>query len=260
VPDGAHHRSPSRKREIHMTSTSSSKLIAALTLTATCAVSAAVVAPARARPVVGAPATTRLAVLEREHGAFARPDYRSRRMATVDRRRPITGGPTVLPVLAERTVADGRRWLRVRLPGRPNSHGGWIASRQTSYAQTPWRIIVSTSARRVTVVRSKRVTRRFSAVVGAPWTPTPHGRFFVEESVRLRPDLVGAPFALALSARSNVLEQFAGGPGQIALHGLGNVGGTPGTAASHGCLRLAHADIDWLATHIGPGTPVEIVR
>src|SRR6266852_3760526 len=50
-----------------------------------------------------------------------------------------------------------------------------------------------------------------------------------------------AALTLALSARSNVLQEFAGGPGQIAVHGLKNVGGVLGSAASHGCVRLANA-------------------
>jgi lipoprotein-anchoring transpeptidase ErfK/SrfK len=117
---------------------------------------------------------------------------------------------------------------------------------------------VSTTKRRVTVYSSGHAVRAFRAVVGKPSTPTPHGRFFVEESVALSGGDVGAPFALALSARSNVLQQFDGGPGQIALHGLRNVGGVPGTAASHGCVRLDTASITWLANRIGPGVPVVI--
>jgi lipoprotein-anchoring transpeptidase ErfK/SrfK len=98
------------------------------------------------------------------------------------------------------------------------------------------------------------------AVVGKPSTPTPHGRFFVEESVRMLPGSAGAPFALALSARSNVLQEFEGGPGQIAMHGVANLGGTPGTAVSHGCVRLANRDIRWLVSHVAPGVPVIITR
>jgi lipoprotein-anchoring transpeptidase ErfK/SrfK len=74
----------------------------------------------------------------------------------------------------------------------------------------------------------------------------------------LRSSDVGAPFALALSARSEVLQEFDGGPGQIALHGLSNVGGVPGTAVSHGCIRLGDAVMRWLVVRIGPGTPVTI--
>jgi lipoprotein-anchoring transpeptidase ErfK/SrfK len=69
---------------------------------------------------------------------------------------------------------------------------------------------------------------------------------------------VGHPYALALSARSNVFQEFAGGPGQIAIHGLDNVGGTPGTAASHGCIRLDTSDDTWLAKRIEPGVPVVV--
>ena len=103
-----------------------------------------------------------------------------------------------------------------------------------------------------------RAIRVFKAIVGKPSTPTPHGTFFVEESIQLRSTDAGAPFALALSARSNVLQKFDGGPGQIALHGLGNVGGVLGTAVSHGCVRLAGSVMRWLVGRIGPGVPVTI--
>ena len=102
------------------------------------------------------------------------------------------------------------------------------------------------------------LVRSFAAIVGKPSTPTPHGRFFVEESVKMRPGSVGAPFALALSAHSKVLQEFAGGPGQIALHGLGRVGGVLGTAASHGCVRLDDRSIRWMATRVAAGVPVTI--
>ena len=69
---------------------------------------------------------------------------------------------------------------------------------------------------------------------------------------------VGGPYALALSSRSYVFQEFAGGPGQIAVHGVWNVGGTMGTATSHGCVRLDTASISWLGERIGPGVPVTV--
>jgi L,D-transpeptidase catalytic domain len=84
------------------------------------------------------------------------------------------------------------------------------------------------------------------------------GTIGVEESIRLPAGAVGAPFALALNARSTVLQEFVGGPGQIALHGLTNVGGTLGTAASHGCVRLDNGAMSWLVRRVGPGAPVTI--
>jgi lipoprotein-anchoring transpeptidase ErfK/SrfK len=55
-----------------------------------------------------------------------------------------------------------------------------------------------------------------------------------------------------------VLQEFMGGPGQIALHGIGNIGGQMGTAESHGCIRVSTAAITWLAGHIGAGVPLTI--
>ncbi|MBA2515048.1 MAG: L,D-transpeptidase, partial [Solirubrobacterales bacterium] len=66
-------------------------------------------------------------------------------------------------------------------------------------------------------------------------------------------------FALATSARSEVLQEFNGGPGQIALHGTDNLPDDPlGTAASHGCVRLSTRAITWLARRIGRGVPLTI--
>jgi lipoprotein-anchoring transpeptidase ErfK/SrfK len=187
-----------------------------------------------------------------------RPDQQSRVVDRVDARRPITGVPTVLPVVGRRTDGAGRVWLRVELPGRPNGHEGWITAAGVREATTPWRVRIDLSARRVTVQRAGRTVRRFTAVVGKPSTPTPRGRFFVEENVRLGPGDVGAPYALALSARSTVLQEFEGGPGQIAMHGRTNVGGVLGTAVSHGCIRLDDRAIAWMARRIPTGAPVTI--
>ena len=116
------------------------------------------------------------------------------------------------------------------------------------------------SARRVTVYRDGRVARRFRAVVGARATPTPRGRFFVEEAVALSPADAGGPFALASSARSRVLQDFHGGPGQIAIHGTHGLPDPLGSAASHGCVRLGTRAITWLARRIGSGVPLTIAR
>jgi hypothetical protein len=196
-----------------------------------------------------------LAALASSHLVFSSPGGRS--FEQISATRPITGEQTVLPVLKSSGSGNGG-WLQVRLPGRPNGKVGWIDRTGTKLEYTRWRLVVSTRQRRVDVYDAGRRVRSFSTVVGAPATPTPVGQFFVEESVALKPSAVGYPYALALSARSDVIQEFAGGPGQIALHGLDNVGGTPGTAISHGCLRLDTRDITWLASHINPGVPVVV--
>jgi lipoprotein-anchoring transpeptidase ErfK/SrfK len=216
------------------------------------------VAPGKAPgpPVVAS--TQELVVLLNSHEALSKPAAGSARLGLVQARRPITEERTVLPVLGHSAGRNGLRWLQVRLPGRPNGRTGWISRRATVSSRTSWHIVVDTSSRRVTVYQRGHLARVFKAVVGKASTPTPLGEFFVEESIRLPADAVGAPFALALSARSTVLQEFAGGPGQIALHGLANVGGTLGTAVSHGCVRLDTGAMRWLVAHIGPGVPVTI--
>ncbi len=209
-----------------------------------------------AAPAVSPPQP--LATLVRPHKVVASLHARGARGSFLRARRPITGTRTVVPVVGHATTRDGKRWLRILVPGRPNGRRAWIAKRGTVRATTSWRLVVKTSSRRVLVYRRGRLVRSFAAVVGKPSTPTPHGHFFVEESVLMLPGSAGAPFALATSARSNVLQEFEGGPGQIALHGVANLGGVPGTAVSHGCVRLANRNIAWLAARIAPGVPLMI--
>jgi lipoprotein-anchoring transpeptidase ErfK/SrfK len=198
-----------------------------------------------------------LVVLRGPHVARIAPRASARRVEAVAARRPLTKVPTTLPVIGRSGPGDA--WLRVLLPGRPNGHAGWISANRTRPSSTPWRIEVSLTARRVTVFHDGGVIRRFRAVVGKPSTPTPRGRFFVEEVLALG-SAPGAPFALATSARSNALQEFDGGPGQIALHGTRHLSGRPGSAVSHGCVRLPTRAIAWLAKRIGAGVPVTIRR
>src|SRR6185436_4466946 len=110
--------------------------------------------------------------------------------------------------------------------------------------------------RLVTVFHRGQVEGRFRTIVGSRSAPTPRGSFFVEEILPLTG--LGAPYAVAVSARSNVYQQFGGGPGQVALHGVTGIGGRLGTAVSHGCLRLSPRAVRWLARRVKPGVPVTI--
>lgn len=239
-PRGGNHRPLGRRRGV-------AAVVSVLVLAAL-----AFVAPAPAAPPPDQP----LVVLLRGHVARSAPNARAHAIERVAGRRPLTRVPTILPLLGH-GGRDGS-WLWVRLPGRPNSHAGWISAKGTRETETDWRILVSLSARRVTVVHSGRTVRRFRAVVGKPSTPTPRGNFFVEEGLALSHGEAGSPYALATSARSNALQEFDGGPGQIALHGTRHLMGRPGTAASHGCIRLDTRAIVWLVRRIGGGVPVTI--
>lgn len=216
--------------------------------------------PASAGAAARVASSQPLVALMHGHVARAGPSAHAGRIKFVAARRPLTRVRTVLPVLGEATSRTGGTWLRVRLPGRPNGHGGWISAKRTKRSSTEWRIVVDLSARRVTVYHADRVRRQFRAVVGSPSTPTPRGRFFVEEALALSADDPGGPFALATSARSRVLREFEGGPGQVAIHGTANLSGEPGSAVSHGCIRLRTRAITWMARRIGGGVPLTIMR
>jgi hypothetical protein len=166
---------------------------------------------------------------------------------------PISHQRTSLPVIGRRG-----RFLHVLLPGRPNSHTGWIDARKARTWTTPWHVLIRTTSKRLFVFNGRRIIKSFPVVVGKTSTPTPRGRFFVEEALILPRYSLGSPDAFALSARSTVYQEFDGGPGQIAIHGTYGIGGTPGTAESHGCIRMTSDALDWMIRRLGTGTPVDI--
>ena len=154
--------------------------------------------------------------------------------------------------------------MEVRLPWRPNDAAGWVNADKVFVHETPWRIVVSTAHRRLTLYRAGRPIRTMSVVVGKPSTPTPVGLFAVAWATRWHPtDFLGS-WVLELTAHSDVLQQFDGGDGTVGIHGRGGASllDPLGTAASHGCIRLANDSVDWLVATVGegrlPGTPVQV--
>ena len=178
-------------------------------------------------------------------------------LARVGRRDP-NGYPTVLGVL------DGRAngscapvAYRVQVPLPPNGRSGWVVAGAVRVFPVRSRIVVSLRRRRLVAYRDGRVVLRVPVAVGAPQTPTPVGRFFVNERWLLaRPDGPFGVAALGLSGHSDVLRRWAQG-GPIALHGT-NEPWSIGRAASHGCVRLLNDDMRRLLALAPAGTLVEI--
>ncbi len=234
----------------------------ALAFVLTLVVPSALAAPAARAASAVAPAQE-VATLTANHTIYSFPGGRGE--ATISRYRPITGESTTLPVLS---IRSGRhdKWLQVMLPGRlltgaANGRTGWIKAVHTTLWVIRWHIVVSLGQRTTRIYFAGQLRRSYLVVVGKPSTPTPAGQFFVEENIAEASNFPGAPYALATSARSNVFTEFDGGPGQVALHGVGGgLGGTPGTAESHGCVRFTTDAISWLAQRIYPGTPVTITN
>lgn len=169
------------------------------------------------------------------------------------------GGERVrLLVLRERTDAKGARWLELLLPTRPNGSTGWIRENAALLSDEPYEIRISTGSRKLQLLRRGRKVLETGVVIGAPPTPTPHGQFAIYD--RYATNTVLAPLVLELTAHSNVLHEFAGGPGRVAIHGMQGPLRVPvGTARSHGCIRVPTAPLKAIARVVRLGTPVRIV-
>ena len=225
---------------------------------------------ARAQEPAPEPPPFDVAAPSRAHGAtvarITTPTRARRRPERAASGRPVATTtawsyqPQVLLVL-DGATSDGRDWVKVLLPDRPNGSAGWVPRDHVVLLTTPYWIEIRTRPRTVRVFRDGERVRGFRAVVGTPATPTPHGLAAIYERNR-QPD-PGAflgPWALSLTALSEVLENYGGGPGRVAIHGRAGASlfDPLGSARSHGCVRVNNVDVSWLARKIPPGTPVDI--
>jgi lipoprotein-anchoring transpeptidase ErfK/SrfK len=171
-----------------------------------------------------------------------------------------TGNPVVLTITERVVDPTGAGWLKVLLPSRPNGSTGWIRESNTIVSVDTTRVVISLKRHTLTVFRKGRVIRRVGVALGAPSTPTPRGTFAIYQKVREPAYSPLGPWALHLTAHSNVLFEFAGGPGRVAIHGArGELWAEAGTNPSHGCIRVPDPGIGKIAALVRPGTPVKIV-
>ena len=150
-------------------------------------------------------------------------------------------------------------WLHVYLPTRPNSSTAWIKSSDVRLgAPLTYQIRVSLADRTLTLLHNGAVVFTEPAAIGTDQNPTPTGTFFFTDPLDLanQPGSAYGVFAIGLSGHSNTLSEFAGGDGQIAIHGT-NDPGSIGTPVSHGCVRVNN-DVILKLAKLPLGTPVVI--
>jgi lipoprotein-anchoring transpeptidase ErfK/SrfK len=151
----------------------------------------------------------------------------------------------------------GASWYRVKLPMRPNGAVGYVRPAEVRVEKVTTRIVVDVSARTLAFYRGRRLVLTTPVAVGAPSTPTPIGRFYVNQ--RLLPtNPYGAfgPAALGVSAFSDVLTGWAQG-GPIGIHGT-NQPWSIGRAVSNGCIRVPNATLQKIFDSAPAGSPVVI--
>lgn len=170
-----------------------------------------------------------------------------------------TGNDMALLIAGRPRLVDGRAWLRVHLPYRPNRSYGWIPANHVEVRRNPWRIDVDLQRQVLTVRKDGRVQLRTRFVKGKPSTPTPRGKFAVFQKVREPASSPLGPWAIHLTAHSDVLHEYLGGPGRAAIHGMrGELVAPLGTAASNGCVRVRNGVVKRISGLVPPGTPVTI--
>lgn len=170
----------------------------------------------------------------------------------------LNGARTVFS-LREALLDRGCRptWYRVQLPVKPNGVTGWVPAASVQVGTVTTRIVVDLSDRQLTFYRDGRALLRVPVGIGSRATPTPRGRFYVNQRVVPR-DRTGpfGPAVLGVSAYSRVLTQWAQG-GPIAVHGT-NSPQSIGHAASTGCIRVRNSVMRRLFAATPAGTPVLI--
>jgi lipoprotein-anchoring transpeptidase ErfK/SrfK len=169
----------------------------------------------------------------------------------------VNGFRQVLAVLGvHRGSTCKADWFRVELPVLPNGTTGWVRAWALQTYRVRSRIVVDVSQRRLRLFRSGKLAFETPVAVGASATPTPLGRFFVDERYVL-PDARGpfGPNALGISAHSDALKDVWVEDGPIGIHGT-NEPSSIGHAASHGCVRVANDVMRRLFPLAPAGTPV----
>jgi lipoprotein-anchoring transpeptidase ErfK/SrfK len=149
-------------------------------------------------------------------------------------------------------------WVQVLLPTRPNGSTGWIRAGDVELRRVDEAIEIDLTSRTLRLLVDGEAVVTTPVAIGTPDNPTPTGRFYVVDKLATGdPDSVYGDFALGLSGHSNKLTDFAGGDGQIGIHGT-NDPTSIGQAVSHGCIRVTNDVITQLADLVPLGTPVVI--
>lgn len=174
---------------------------------------------------------------------------------------PYTASPQRLLVTGRRADERGRRWIRVQLDSRPNGRSGWVPRARVHLQTTPRRVVVFRRSRTMEVWREGRRIARWPVGIGRPDTPTPLGRFAIQDPVATYGGwtAIYGSHVLALTAHSEVIYSFLGGDGRVAIHGTAGRPQRIGRGSSNGCVVLGDPELLRLAAMVRPGDPVDVV-
>jgi hypothetical protein len=168
------------------------------------------------------------------------------------------GFPEVYLLLKAHWDAQGREWVRVRIPMRPNGRTGWVRRDALGgFHLTHLLVVVNRERLRIYLYSRGRLVWRAPVGVGKRSTPTPAGHFWIRERFKIDDRRSGYwPYAFGTAAYSS-LSDWPGG-GVVGIHGPYYQPQLIPGRISHGCIRLHVSDDAWLARHLPLGTPLRI--
>jgi hypothetical protein len=168
------------------------------------------------------------------------------------------GYPEVYLARRSHLDADGRVWIQVRIPARPNGRRGWVPRTTLGpFHAVTKALVIDRRRSRATLRRAGKRIWRAPVGHGAPGMPTPAGHFYIREKIRnIGGSPIYGPWAFGTSAYSS-LSEWPGG-GVVGIHGTNQPELIPGRP-SHGCVRVRNRAVIRLARLMPIGTPVRIL-
>lgn len=128
----------------------------------------------------------------------------------------------------------------------------------------PVAVTISRSETKARLFRRGKLVKSYRVAVGTAEYPTPTGRFVVQTKQVDPPwNVPNSSWAGSLAGETipggapnnPLVARWIGFNGSVGFHGT-NSSGSLGSAASHGCIRMAPSDVIDLYEHVRIGTPV----
>ena len=130
----------------------------------------------------------------------------------------------------------------------------------------PVAVTVSRNETMARVFKRGKLVKTYTVAVGSPEFPTPTGQFVVQTK-QTNPswNVPNSAWAGSLAGQTipggapnnPLVARWIGFNGSVGFHGTAS-SGSLGSAASHGCIRMAPSDVIDLFTRVNVGTPVYV--
>jgi L,D-transpeptidase ErfK/SrfK len=146
----------------------------------------------------------------------------------------------------------------------PTKKAMWIVasvliatSAMAQSVRVPRQIVVSIADRKLVLVEEGRVLKTYAVAVGAEVSPSPEGQFDIVNRV-VKPTYYHSGTVIEAGPQNPLGTRWIGlSQKGYGIHGT-NVPSSIGKAASHGCIRMAKADLEEMFEMVRPGDTVQI--